>query len=457
MQTARAQTTQNQIDHITIDRKWRRSLQDVRAKRGADAASDHQLVIAVLKLKLKAYRDQADRPAHRFNVQHLKNKAKAEEYKVELKNRFEALSELDDETVENHWQEIKKTWNTACQQVLGKRTRELKEWISPDSWNLIKERKEAKQKINHTQDQARKEELQGQYRELNQKVKRSTKQDKKNFIHELTEEAETAAGKGDMKRLYNITRTLSGKNRSTPCPVKDKDGKAITCEAKQKERWAEHFKEILNRPPPPEPPEVPDAEGKNIKEVDKFTYLGSVVDKHGGIEEDIKSRTNKARFAFNSLRPIWNSSALSIRNKLRIFNTNVKSVLLYGSETWRTTKTNTTKLQTFINRCLKYILKVRWPQTISNEELWRRSEQTPIDIQIKKRKWVWIGHTLRKPSTDITRQSLEWNPQGKRKVGRPKQTWRRSMEAEIRSAGKTWTELKRDAQNRVRWRGVALA
>ncbi|RUS73880.1 hypothetical protein EGW08_018350 [Elysia chlorotica] len=132
-------------------------------------------------------------------------------------------------------------------------------------------------------------------------------------------------------------------------------------------------------------------------------------------------------------------------------------VLLYGSETWRTTKTNTTKLQTFINGCLKYILKVRWPQTISNEELWRRTEQTPIDIQIKKRKWGWIGHTLRKPPTDIMRQSLEWNPQGKRKVGRPKQTWRRSMEAEIRSAGRTWTELKRDAQNRVRWRGVALA
>ncbi|RUS69107.1 hypothetical protein EGW08_023132 [Elysia chlorotica] len=69
--------TQNQINHITIGRKWRRSLQDVRAKRGADAASDHQLVIAVLKLKLKAYRDQANRPAHKFNVQYLKNKAKA--------------------------------------------------------------------------------------------------------------------------------------------------------------------------------------------------------------------------------------------------------------------------------------------------------------------------------------------------------------------------------------------
>ncbi|RUS70611.1 hypothetical protein EGW08_021624 [Elysia chlorotica] len=136
-------------------------------------------------------------------------------------------------------------------------------------------------------------------------------------------------------------------------------------------------------------------EGKSIKEADTFTYLGTVVDKHGATEEDIKSRTNKARFA--------------------------------------------------------------WSQTISNEELWRRIEQTPIDIQIKKRKWGWIGHTLRKPPTDITRQSLEWNPQVKRKVGRPKQTWRISMEAEIRSAGRTWTELKRDDQSRVRWRCVALA
>ena len=38
--------TVNQIDHVTIGRKWRRSLLDVRVKRGADAASDHHLVVA---------------------------------------------------------------------------------------------------------------------------------------------------------------------------------------------------------------------------------------------------------------------------------------------------------------------------------------------------------------------------------------------------------------------------
>ena len=79
-----------------------------------------------------------------------------------------------------------------------------------------------------------------------------------------------------------------------------------------------------------------------------------------------------------------------------------------------------------------------WPSTtkvVSNEQLWDKTKQTPIETEIRKHKWGWIGHTLRKPASNITRQALDWNPQGKCKVGRPKQTWRRSTDAEIRAAG----------------------
>ena len=76
---------------------------------------------------------------------------------------------------------------------------------------------------------------------------------------------------------------------------------------------------------------------------------------------------------------------------------------------------------------------------------------------MKKRKWGWIGNTLRKPAANITKQALDRNPQGKRKVGRPKQTWRRSIEAEVKATGMTWAELKRTSQNRVRWRSVVAA
>nr|KAG5703440.1 hypothetical protein BaRGS_022489 [Batillaria attramentaria] len=708
---------------ITIGRKWRRSLLDVRAKRGADAASDHHLVIAAIKIKLKAYRDQADRPSHKYNVHSLKESVKTNAFRCELRNRFSALDTLPEETIEEHWHDLRETWTATCREVLGKKTRQHKEWLTSDTWDLITERKRLKDLINHTDDQDHKRDLQAQYWDVNRQVKRSARNDKRNFINDLTEEAETAAGQRNMKRLYEITRTLSGKNNNPTRPVKDKNGQIITKEEDQRTRWAEHFKETLNRPPPPVPPDIPPAaqlldistnpptkteiikaikslksgkaagpdgippealkadiqtstdmlhpllrkiwesesvpqdwkkghlvklpkkgdlsscsnwrgimllsipgkvltriilerlktaldktlreeqagfrndrsctdhiatmriiieqslewqtplysifvdfqkafdsvdreviwklmshygfppkfvniirqlyedatcqvihdgkltepftvrtgvrqgcilsptiflmvvdwvmrqatDGKwtgiqwtfskqledldfaddiallshkqqdaqeklnrvaeeakktglkinisktevmrvnhkqhdpiqlhqeDIKEVDKFIYLGSVVSKDGGTDEDIKSRTNKARHAFRTLRPIWRSTALSLRNKIRIFNSNVKSVLLYGSETWRTTKTGSHRLQTFINRCLRNILNIRYPLVITNQDLWERTRQVPIEQEIKKRKWGWIGHTLRKPTSNVTRQSLDWNPQGKRK------------------------------------------
>ena len=73
-------------------------------------------------------------------------------------------------------------------------------------------------------------------------------------------------------------------------------------------------------------------------------------------------------------------------------------------------------------------------------------------MQIRKRKWGWLGHTLRKSSDDIARQAVEWNPQGKRGRGRPKNTWRRTVLEEASGVNKTWAEIKADAKNRVRWK-----
>nr|KAG5704722.1 hypothetical protein BaRGS_005178 [Batillaria attramentaria] len=214
--------TVNQIDHITIGRKWRRSLLDVRAKRGADAASDHHLVIAAIKIKLKAYRDQADRPSHKYNVHSLKESVKTNAFRCELRNRFSALDTLPEETIEEHWHDLRETWTATCREVLGKKTRQHKEWLTSDTWDLITERKRLKDLINHTDDQDHKRDLQAQYWDVNRQVKRSARNDKRNFINDLTEEAETAAGQRNMKRLYEITRTLSGKNNNPTRPVKDK-------------------------------------------------------------------------------------------------------------------------------------------------------------------------------------------------------------------------------------------
>jgi len=47
----------------------------------------------------------------------------------------------------------------------------------------------------------------------------------------------------------------------------------------------------------------------------------------------------------------------------------------------------------------------------------------------------WIDHTLQKPASNTTIQALTWNPQGKRKRGLPRCTWRRDLLTDTKMAG----------------------
>jgi len=76
-------------------------------------------------------------------------------------------------------------------------------------------------------------------------------------------------------------------------------------------------------------------------------------------------------------------------------------------------------------------MNIKWTDKITNEELWRITHQKSIDNQIKRRKWNWIGHTSRKETGAREKIALDWNPQGYRRRGSPKRTWRRTAENEI--------------------------
>lgn len=67
-----------------------------------------------------------------------------------------------------------------------------------------------------------------------------------------------------------------------------------------------------------------------IDKVGDFTYIGSNTSRDSGTDQTIPARIEKASFAFVMLR----SKVTSRKTKLRIFNINVKSALMYGSETW---------------------------------------------------------------------------------------------------------------------------
>ena len=153
-----------------------------------------------------------------------------------------------------------------------------------------------------------------------------------------------------------------------------------------------------------------------------------------------------------NLNNIWKSSQYTSKTKLKIYNSCVLSTLLYGSECWRMTKHDADKLSAFHTTCLRKILRIFWPNRISNKDLLKRCHTEDLETLITRRRWRWIGHVLRMEPDAIPKVALRWTPEGTRRRGRPRQIWRRTIEAEMREKGKTWAEIQRLANNRDQWK-----
>jgi hypothetical protein len=146
--------TNNQIDHVLINQKYRSSIKDTRVMRGADAASDHQLVRTQMKLKLRKQISKT-KSQTKYDVSKLQDKNVKSKFSVELKNKFAVLEALPEDEgngndIEKKWGHFEKAYNQTAKEVLGTKKRKQKPWIRPESWKRVEERKHLKMKIDNT-------------------------------------------------------------------------------------------------------------------------------------------------------------------------------------------------------------------------------------------------------------------------------------------------------------------
>ena len=76
--------------------------------------------------------------------------------------------------------------------------------------------------------------------------------------------------------------------------------------------------------------------GEPIREVESFVYMEVwLTIREAQTETSQPDSARQEQLSSCSKISAWASGGISMRTKLRIFNSNVKSVLLYGCETWR--------------------------------------------------------------------------------------------------------------------------
>lgn len=172
--------------------------------------------------------------------------------------------------------------------------------------------------------------------------------------------------------------------------------------------------------------------------VEDFTYLGSLIGKDNGAKKDIQARLFKACGAFARFQPIRKSRQYHLRTKIQLYNSCVKSILMYGSECWQVVKGDMNKISAFHNGCLRKICQIFWSNEITNRELFNITRCRNVVHEIKLWRLRWLGHVLRMDNERIPKAVLRWTC----KPGRPKNTWRKAFEGELKEMKLTWGEAQ---------------
>ena len=81
------------------------------------------------------------------------------------------------------------------------------------------------------------------------------------------------------------------------------------------------------------------------------------------------------------------------------------------------------------------------------------SSMRTTDEQVRIRQRQWLGQVLRMSSDKNLEIALTWTPEGKRRRGGPRETWRRNISKERERLGfKSWGEAEVAARDRAAWR-----
>ncbi|CAI2730979.1 unnamed protein product [Schistosoma spindalis] len=102
-----------------------------------------------------------------------------------------------------------------------------------------------------------------------------------------------------------------------------------------------------------------------VERVDRFTYLGSLISPCGLVCDEISVRIQKARLAFANLRHLWRRRDIHLSTKGLVYCAAVRSVLLYGCETWPARVEDIRRLLVFDHRCLRNIVHISWDHRVS--------------------------------------------------------------------------------------------
>ena len=226
----------NQIDYVSINKRFRNSITQVKTKPGADCGRgcDHVPVVAQMRVKVKKVKKNR-KIRKDWNILR-RNEAIKDQYTIEVANRYERLTEEGEgEGVNLEWQVLQESLVGAAEAIIPKeRRRRKKPWITDEILDLMDDRRRLKSIAEV------------RYRELDRRIQRLCRVKKEEWLNARCKDVEESA-KVDSRAMATQIRELSGKKRMARSTViKDRNGDILTERGEVLERWREYVEELYS-------------------------------------------------------------------------------------------------------------------------------------------------------------------------------------------------------------------
>ena len=184
--------------------------------------------------------------------------------------------------------------------------------------------------------------------------------------------------------------------------------------------------------------------GEELQRVHHFKYLGSSVEETGGMATEITQTVSAAWINWKRCSGVLCDRRMPVKLKGKVYKTVVRPAMLYGAETWATTR----GLEVNEMRMLRWMCGVTRRDKIRNEHIRGTTRVVQASKKITEKRLKWYVHVRRMKEEHIVRRMLDVDIPGKRRRGWPNLRWKDACKRDMTQAG-----LKEDnATNRAKWR-----
>ena len=255
-------TGRYQIDYIMVRQRYRNSVRSAKSYPGADANTDHNLVLMRSLVRLKSIRK--GRAQRKLNVECIRLKGREFREQVEREVRSG-----ETKSVEERWKALKNTINKCAESTIGYKRRRTakKRWVTDEILNKMDEMRKWK---SVSTDEGRQ-----RYKQLHKELRNETNKAREAWWGKTCEELETMDRTGRTDLMYARVKSITKKNRNenSGCMVKSADGNLLTNRDAVRDRWKEYIENLYDKKGKPSEEQLNIEEESEILDDDKGPEL----------------------------------------------------------------------------------------------------------------------------------------------------------------------------------------